>query len=124
MVRDFIPNNVTGISFNHHNRLEPDWRNACWGADHYEKLEGIKDKYDPDRVFNCWHCVGYQGLEAELGKNVLDGIVTAEVSLVVITGETVQVCPTFAPTPAPTHSAATCRYSFLSFVFVLIVLNA
>jgi len=29
-VRDFLPNSVTGVDFNHHHVLEPDWRNACW----------------------------------------------------------------------------------------------
>lgn len=29
-VRDFFPNNVTGVDFNHHYVLEPHWTNACW----------------------------------------------------------------------------------------------
>lgn len=61
-LRQFIPNNVTGICFNHHSGTEPDWRNACWGSN-YAKLESIKDMYDPDHRFNCWHGVGYQGDE-------------------------------------------------------------
>ena len=61
-VRSFIPNNVTGICYNHHNVLEPDWRNASWGVN-YGRLGEIKDKYDPDHIFNCWHCVGYNGAE-------------------------------------------------------------
>ena len=61
-VRLFIPNNVTGICYNHHNPLEPDWRNASWG-DNYDNLNAIKEKYDPDHYFNCWHCVGYVGDE-------------------------------------------------------------
>lgn len=62
-VRSFIPNNVTGVCYNHHNVLEPDWRNACWGAN-YDPLNEIKKKYDPNRAFNCWHCVGYVGAES------------------------------------------------------------
>jgi hypothetical protein len=58
----FIPNNVTGVCFNHHSPSEPDWRNACWGP-HYARLEELKNKYDPNRVFNCWHCPGYVGEE-------------------------------------------------------------
>jgi hypothetical protein len=58
----FIPNNVTGVCFNHHSPSEPDWRNACWGP-HYARLEALKNKYDPNRVFNCWHCPGYVGEE-------------------------------------------------------------
>jgi hypothetical protein len=51
----FIPNNVTGVCFNRHSPSEPDWRNACWGP-HYARLEVLKIKYDPNHVFNCWHC--------------------------------------------------------------------
>lgn len=64
-VREFIPNNVTGVSFNHHSTVEPDWRNACWGTN-YERLEGIKEMYDPEHRFNCWHGVGYVGEENPL----------------------------------------------------------
>ena len=61
-VRAFVPNDVTGICYNHHSPLEPDWRNASWG-DNYDVLNAIKDKYDPNHYFNCWHCVGYIGDE-------------------------------------------------------------
>ncbi|KAJ7117994.1 hypothetical protein C8R43DRAFT_1036601 [Mycena crocata] len=30
---------------------------AFWG-DHYPELATIKMKYDPDRLLDCWHCVG------------------------------------------------------------------
>lgn len=62
MVRAFLPNNITGACFNHHDPTEPDWRNALWGSN-YERLLELKNVYDPDRRFNCWHCVGYQGDE-------------------------------------------------------------
>lgn len=58
IVRDFIPNSVTGVCYNHHNSLEPDWRKACWGS-HYDQLDQLKEEYDPSHVLNCWHCVGY-----------------------------------------------------------------
>jgi hypothetical protein len=61
-VRMFLPNNVTGACFNHHSPTEPDWRNALWG-NQYEKLANLKKTFDPDSVFDCWHCVGYQGDE-------------------------------------------------------------
>lgn len=31
-----------------------------WGTN-LQALEEIKAKYDPDSVFNCYHCVGYNG---------------------------------------------------------------
>lgn len=61
--RDFFDNSVSGCSFNHHSPEEPEWRTALWGDDHYRRLLEIKQKYDPDIRFNCWHCVGYQGME-------------------------------------------------------------
>jgi len=63
-VREFIPNSVTGVCYNHHYSLEPDWRNACWGSN-YARLYQLKRVYDPKNMFNCWHCVGYQGSEVE-----------------------------------------------------------
>mmetsp|Transcript_2860 Transcript_2860/g.6726 ORF Transcript_2860/g.6726 Transcript_2860/m.6726 type:complete len:621 (-) Transcript_2860:68-1930(-) len=59
---ELLPNSVTGACFNHHSPVEPDWRNSLWGTQ-YDRLLELKNKYDPDRVFNCWHCVGYTGLE-------------------------------------------------------------
>mmetsp|Transcript_335 Transcript_335/g.446 ORF Transcript_335/g.446 Transcript_335/m.446 type:complete len:184 (+) Transcript_335:516-1067(+) len=59
-IRDFVPNDVTGVCYNHHYRLEPDWHNACWGA-HHSKLSELKSLYDPEARLNCWHCVGWQG---------------------------------------------------------------
>ncbi|CAJ1939514.1 unnamed protein product [Cylindrotheca closterium] len=61
-VFEVLPNTVTGACFNHHSPVEPDWRNSLWGTQ-YDRLLELKNKYDPDRVFNCWHCVGYTGDE-------------------------------------------------------------
>jgi len=58
-VRSFIPNDVTGICYNHHNPLEPDWSNASWG-NNYNRLSKIKEELDSNKVLNCWHCVGYE----------------------------------------------------------------
>jgi len=67
MVREALPNaDGNGVCFNHHATLEPDWRNAAFGAN-YDRLLAAKDTYDPDRRFNCWHCVGYRGAEMEQG---------------------------------------------------------
>ncbi len=35
----------------------PNWQDAFWGK-HYERLKHIKNKYDPDGLFYCHHCVG------------------------------------------------------------------
>lgn len=61
-VRDFLPNTVTGVSYNHHSPEEPDWREALWGSN-YPRLLSIKKAVDPWHRMNCWHCVGYQGPE-------------------------------------------------------------
>lgn len=51
-VREFLPNAVTGVCFNHHDPAEPDWRAALWGSN-YDRLLELKKKYDPDGRFNC-----------------------------------------------------------------------
>jgi len=63
-LRAFFPN--TGPSFNHHSANEPSWRTTLWGGDQqYEQLWRVKQKYDPQNRFTCYHCVGYQGPEYE-----------------------------------------------------------
>lgn len=64
-LREYLPNNISGCSFNHQGMSEPGWRSSLWGDDNYKRLLGIKNRYDPNRRLNCWHCVGYQGLEYE-----------------------------------------------------------
>ncbi|KAF8660909.1 hypothetical protein AX16_001537 [Volvariella volvacea WC 439] len=38
---------------------EPNWQESFWGSNYDELLE-IKQKYDPDHLLDCWHCVGWQ----------------------------------------------------------------
>jgi hypothetical protein len=40
-VREFISNDVTGVCYNPHYGLEPDWRNACWGSK-YARLLSLR----------------------------------------------------------------------------------
>lgn len=35
------------------------WQEGFW-ADKYEDLVAVKDKYDPQGLFQCWKCVGYE----------------------------------------------------------------
>ncbi|KAJ7359197.1 FAD-binding domain-containing protein [Mycena albidolilacea] len=37
---------------------EPNHEVSFWGT-HYPRLLKIKQKYDPDNLLSCWHCVGY-----------------------------------------------------------------
>ncbi len=47
----------SGTYANEVDYFEPDWQNSFWGVN-YSKLLSIKQKYDPDNVFTCHHCVG------------------------------------------------------------------
>lgn len=66
-VREYLPNSISGCSFNHQGVSEPNWRSSLWGEANYRRLLGIKNRYDPKRRLNCWHCVGYQGSEYSSG---------------------------------------------------------
>lgn len=46
-----------GAYANEADYFEPDWQHAFWGSN-YERLLGIKKKYDPRGLFTCHHCVG------------------------------------------------------------------
>ncbi|CAE6450605.1 unnamed protein product [Rhizoctonia solani] len=39
---------------------EPNWESSFWGSN-YNKLSSLKQKYDPDGLLDCWHCVGWKG---------------------------------------------------------------
>lgn len=39
------------------NPYEPDWQWSFWGP-HYARLHAIKQKYDPNGLLWCRHCVG------------------------------------------------------------------
>jgi len=63
--------NDTAPGFNHASKNEPDWRNAFWGPN-LNRLQELKQEYDPNNRFNCWHCIGYQDDEASPsgGENI------------------------------------------------------
>ncbi|KAI1772195.1 FAD-binding domain-containing protein [Hypoxylon cercidicola] len=47
---------------NEANPFTPNWRESWWG-DNYAKLLDIKRKYDPEGIFKCWKCVGFEDEE-------------------------------------------------------------
>ncbi|RDW76897.1 isoamyl alcohol oxidase [Aspergillus mulundensis] len=47
-----------GGYLNEADRNNPWWREDLYGADNYERLLRIKNKYDPDGIFYCPQCVG------------------------------------------------------------------
>eukprot|EP01062_Namystynia_karyoxenos_P002018 TRINITY_DN1069_c0_g1_i1.p1 TRINITY_DN1069_c0_g1~~TRINITY_DN1069_c0_g1_i1.p1 ORF type:complete len:562 (+),score=155.17 TRINITY_DN1069_c0_g1_i1:79-1686(+) len=47
----------SGAYFNEMSYNEPNWQESFFGAN-YPRLLRIKEKYDPERMFQCHHCVG------------------------------------------------------------------
>ncbi len=47
----------SGTYSNESDYFEKDWQNSFWGKN-YPRLLKIKQKYDPDNLFNCHHSVG------------------------------------------------------------------
>ncbi|RNA01828.1 FAD-linked oxidoreductase -like [Brachionus plicatilis] len=44
-----------------HNFPQNDWKERYWGGmDNYNKLLEAKVKLDPENLFTCYHCVGYE----------------------------------------------------------------
>ncbi|KAG7091450.1 hypothetical protein E1B28_010484 [Marasmius oreades] len=58
LARNITPN--SGAYFNEGDTYEPNHEVAFWG-DNYPRLLKIKKKYDPDRLLDCWQCVGWNG---------------------------------------------------------------
>jgi nitrilase len=57
MIADVTPNG--GSYMNEDSPWTADWETKWWG-DNYEKLLGIKMKYDPEGLLKCWKCVGFE----------------------------------------------------------------
>ncbi|HWE24625.1 MAG TPA: FAD-binding oxidoreductase [Myxococcales bacterium] len=55
IIRDATPS--SGSYLNETDYFEPDWQQEFWG-ENYAALLRIKQKYDPDGLFFCHHCVG------------------------------------------------------------------
>jgi hypothetical protein len=46
-----------------HNFVDNDWQSRYWGSGTYKRLTATKQIYDPDNVFTCYHCVGWENVE-------------------------------------------------------------
>merc|ERR1712150_355260 len=59
--REKTPN--TGSYFNEADFFEPDFQEAYWGMETYNKLLEAKKKWDPNGLFYCHQCVGSEDWE-------------------------------------------------------------
>ncbi|KAE8136429.1 hypothetical protein BDV38DRAFT_272028 [Aspergillus pseudotamarii] len=59
----------TGTYLNEADPYDPDWKEDFYG-DQYNWLKSVKQKYDPDGVFWCYRCVGYEGWEEITGPTL------------------------------------------------------
>lgn len=48
-----------GAYMNEADVREPNWQQSFWGDENYARLSVIKKRYDPDNVFHCWKCIGW-----------------------------------------------------------------
>lgn len=55
MIQNLAPN--AGTYANEADYFQKDWQKVFWG-DNYSRLLNIKNKYDPQGLFYCHHCVG------------------------------------------------------------------
>jgi FAD/FMN-containing dehydrogenase len=60
---DFTPG--SGAYINEADIQEPNWQQSFFGS-HYDHLKEIKNKYDPNHLFICHHCVGSEDWDASL----------------------------------------------------------
>merc|ERR1719219_3031331 len=54
--RDATPG--SGAYFGESDYFEPDFQEAFWGTENYERLLAIKEQVDPEGLFFCHNCVG------------------------------------------------------------------
>jgi hypothetical protein len=57
---------ITPDGFAYHNEAdihEPNHEDAFWGKN-YKRLLSVKNKYDPEGILDCWHCVGWKSPKA------------------------------------------------------------
>ena len=61
-LRKVVPD--AGSYVSESNYFNPSWQRAYWG-DHYARLRGVKEKYDPEGLFFVHHGVGSEGWSAD-----------------------------------------------------------
>ncbi|KAJ6039271.1 uncharacterized protein N7446_014019 [Penicillium canescens] len=61
-LRQLVPD--SGVYYNEANPWEPDWQWAFWGPN-YARALSVKQKYDPDSLLWCHHCVGSESFEQQ-----------------------------------------------------------
>lgn len=66
-MKDAAP--VIGTYLNEADPNDPGWEEAFYG-NQYSWLKSVKQKYDPDGVFWCYRCVGYEGWEEITGPTL------------------------------------------------------
>lgn len=66
-MKDATP--ILGTYLNEADPNDPDWKEAFYG-NQYSWLESVKQKYDPEGVFWCYRCVGYEGWEEITGPTL------------------------------------------------------
>ncbi|KAI1498311.1 hypothetical protein F5X99DRAFT_412209 [Biscogniauxia marginata] len=67
MLAEELTGTEGGTYPNEANPFTQNWRESWWG-DNYPRLLEIKQKFDPDRLLECWKCVGFEdtGLDNEM----------------------------------------------------------
>jgi len=58
----------SGAYMNEADPWTDDWKEAWWGTENYERLLGIKKRFDPDGLLKCWRCVGFEDGDEEGGN--------------------------------------------------------
>ncbi|KIN08108.1 hypothetical protein OIDMADRAFT_16484 [Oidiodendron maius Zn] len=53
-----------GVYLNEASPWTENWKEAWWGES-YERLSEIKKKYDPEGIFSCWKCIGFEEQSTE-----------------------------------------------------------
>jgi hypothetical protein len=60
MQQQLVGGQEPGSYPNEANPFTTNWRESWWGEENYQFLLEVKRKYDPDRLLNCWKCVGFE----------------------------------------------------------------